>query len=139
MTKNKTPRRPSIFLIDSEADALSDLALTIEARSPQISELLLDEISRANIKPRDKLPHNVVTMNSTVEFIDQAEGRTYTMQLVYPSRADIAEGRISILSLVGAGLIGLRTGQAILWPDRAGQKRTLSIVRVTQPDLEAAH
>ena len=33
---------------------------------------------------------------------------------------------------VGAGLIGLREGQSILWPDRDGRERELAIIRVRQ-------
>jgi regulator of nucleoside diphosphate kinase len=33
---------------------------------------------------------------------------------------------------VGAGLIGLREGQSILWPDREGNERALQIVEVAQ-------
>ncbi|HWV12970.1 MAG TPA: transcription elongation factor GreAB, partial [Sphingobium sp.] len=31
------------------------------------------------------------------------------------------------------GLIGLREGQSINWPDRDGRTRTLTVVKVTQP------
>jgi regulator of nucleoside diphosphate kinase len=55
------------------------------------------------------------------------------VQLVYPAEADIEAGRISILTPIGAGLIGLREGQSILWPDREGRERRLTVVRVTQP------
>ena len=62
----------------------------------------------------------------------QASGADRTVELVYPRDADISAGRMSILTPVGAGVIGLRTGQSILWPDRDGRERKLTIVKVQQ-------
>jgi regulator of nucleoside diphosphate kinase len=53
--------------------------------------------------------------------------------LVYPAEADIAEGRISVLTPVGTALIGLRAGQSITWRTRDGRKQVLTVLRVTPP------
>ena len=132
MTSKKASRRPPIHMIDTEADALTNLAMGAEERLPQVSEMLLEEIARATIHTASRIPANVVTMHSTVRFTDEASLREYSYQLVYPKEADIAAGRISILTPVGAGLIGLREGQSILWPDRDGNERALMIVEVAQ-------
>lgn len=137
MTSNQATRRPSIHMIDVEADALTNLALNAQARMPDVSEQLLDEIGRANIHAVDSIPADVVTMHSKVEFIDEASGADRTIKLVYPRDADIAAGRVSILTPIGAGLIGLRTGQSILWPDRDGRERKLTIVKVVKNVAEA--
>lgn len=132
MKTSKAARRPPIQMIDTEADALSALAMGVEERFPQVSELLLTEIGRATLRAVDAMPKDIVTMHATVSFLDEASGKTRSYQLVYPKEADISAGRISILTPVGAGLIGLREGQSILWPDRDGQERTLTIVKVNQ-------
>lgn len=132
MTSTKASRRPPIHMIDTEADALTDLAIAAEERLPQVSALLLNEIARAATHSAARIPGNVVTMHATVRFIDEASGKEYTYQLAYPGEADISQGRISILTPVGAGLIGLREGQSILWPDREGHERELKIVQVSQ-------
>ncbi len=118
-------------MIDSEADVLGDLALAAAERSPQATTMLLDEISRAKFYTRERIPPDVVVMGAIVEF-DDANGSTRLVTLVYPKNADISAGRVSILTPVGAGLIGLREGQTILWPDREGHERELTIVRVRQ-------
>lgn len=123
---------PAIHLIDTEADTLADLAVSIEDRLPQVSELLLREIGRANIHSRQSIGSDVVTMHAAIDFIDEASGASRSVQLVYPKDADISAGRISILTPIGAGLIGLREGQSILWPDREGRERRLKVVKVTQ-------
>lgn len=137
MPQTKATRRPPIHMIDSEADALTNLALSAQGRMPEVSEQLLQEIARATIHPADRISADVVTMHSTVEFIDEASGADRTIELVYPREADISAGRVSILTPVGAGVIGLRTGQSILWPDRDGRERKLTIVKVHQKKVAA--
>lgn len=137
MTIRKPRRRPSIHMIDHEADALADLAVSVERRMPEVSALLIDEISRATVHSAAEMPRDIVTMASHVDFFDEANGETRSIQLVYPHEADISAGRISILTPVGAGLIGLRRGQSIRWPDRDGRERALSVVAVAQPPRAA--
>lgn len=134
MTPEQAAQRPPITLIESEADTLADLAFGIRARHPNVSRLLLEEIDRAETLSAEDMPGDVVTMGSTVEFVVQKTGERRTVKLVYPREADIAEGRLSILTPVGAGLIGLRVGQSISWPDRTGEERLLTIENVTRPD-----
>lgn len=133
MTRTSDGTKPPVHLIDVEAESLTNLALSIADSAPQVSDLLLTEIERAQTHSADRIPADVVTMNAFVEFIDEASGADRTVQIVYPAQADISEGRISILTPVGAGLIGLREGQSIIWPDRDGRERKLSIVKVSQP------
>ncbi|HEU4961237.1 MAG TPA: nucleoside diphosphate kinase regulator [Sphingomonas sp.] len=126
--------RPPLHLLESEADALSDLALRIARSQPEVSALLLGEIDRAELHRPDDLPPRVVTMNATVEFVDEASGVRRTVQLVYPGDADIGAGRISVLTPVGAGLIGLAEGASIVWPDREGHDRVLRIVSIERAE-----
>ncbi|MFT3978091.1 MAG: nucleoside diphosphate kinase regulator [Sphingomonas bacterium] len=132
MTSSKASARPPIHMIDTEADRLADLAMGAEERLPQVSALLLEEIGRAHVHSAARIPRDVVTMHADVEFIDEASGAKRAVRLVWPKEADISAGRVSILTPVGAGLIGLREGQSILWPDRDGHRRALTIVKVRQ-------
>ena len=131
-THRKAQARPAIQIRETDAERISNLAIEAEDRLPQVAELLLAEINRATIVEDSRLPQNVVALQSTVKFLDEASGIERTLQLVYPQHADIAAGRISILSLVGAGLLGLKPGQSISWPDRAGKQRALRIMEVNQ-------
>ena len=132
MTRTQAAARPPITLAENEADILADLAFGIRERQPEVSRLLLEEIDRAHICPAADVPADVVAMGSTVEFIVRGTGERRTITLVYPGDADIAEGRLSILTPVGAGLIGLRVGQPIGWPDRSGEERLLAIESVSR-------
>ncbi|WP_338425590.1 nucleoside diphosphate kinase regulator [Sphingopyxis kveilinensis] len=138
MTTPRAAKSPPIQMIDREADRLTQLALSKEEDLPQVCGLLLREINRATIRTAARFPSGIVTMHSRVTFVDAATGAERTVELVYPGEADISAGRISILTPVGAGLIGLSEGQSILWPDRDGHERKLSIVKVEQALERAA-
>ncbi len=124
--------RPPVTLVDSEADMLSDLAWNARDRFPDVSLMLLDEIGRASLCPRDVLPDDIVAMESEVAYRDERSGTSRHVRLVYPNHADVTLGRISILTPVGAALIGLRTGASILWPDRDGEMRSITVEQVRQ-------
>jgi len=131
-TNRKGPARPPLQIRETDAEQIGNLALQMEHRSPQVAEMLLAEINRAKVVDDARLPSETVAMLSTVKFVDDETGVERTLQLVYPQDADIEAGRISILSLVGAGLLGLRAGQSISWPNRDGHERPLRIIEVSQ-------
>src|SRR3546814_526566 len=131
-TLSAEAERPPLHFIDTEADRLSGMAMTVQSRIPSVASMLMDEINRGEIHEAEDMPEGVVTMLSTVEFVDEGSGTRRTVQLVYPADADISSGKISILTPIGAGLIGLSEGQSILWPDRDGHERCLQIVKVTR-------
>src|SRR3546814_16199466 len=95
---------PLIRMIDSEADALTELTLQQQRDSISFYELLLDEIDRAAICERPDIPPDVVTMGSSVTFIDEKNRAERTVRLLYPSPAAIHEGRMSYQTPVGAGM-----------------------------------
>ena len=69
-------------------------------------------------------------MGSTVEY--EADGAARRVTLVYPGEADIAEGKVSVLTPIGTALIGLRKGQAIDWTAINGRTHRLTVVSVDQ-------
>lgn len=126
--------RPPIHLLDSEADLLGELALRAEHRHPVVAAMLLAEIERAELHDEETLPPGVVTLGAEVEFLDEAKDQRRTVRVVLPSEADIAEGRISVMTPMGAGLVGLSAGQTIDWPDIEGRERRLRILSVRRPE-----
>jgi len=132
-TELQAAARPTITLAEHEADTLADLALRSMNTSSLGAKLLAEEVDRANTLPASELPGDVVTMNSRVVFEDEASGETHAVELVYPKDADMEAHRLSVLSPMGAGLIGMQQGSAIEWPNRQGVLRRLKIVEVVQP------
>ena len=129
--------RPPITLIDTEAETLFELALASLPKSSMTAELLLQELGRAETYDKDCLPPHVATMLSHVVFLDESTGEKHEVQLVYPRDADAERHRISVLTPIGAALIGMPRGAAIDWPNRAGAFRRLRVLEVRQPGAEA--
>ena len=136
-TPVRAKARPPILLCESDADRIADLAVGVETRLPQVSAMLLKEIDRARVVRDGALPADVVGMGSRVRFRDESTGTERTVRLVYPHEADIAAGKVSILTPIGAGLIGLREGQSIRWEDRDGHPKVLQVIAVGE-ELDSA-
>jgi len=132
--KSAKAGNPSIHLIDAEYDVIADLALGLARQAPELSKMIMDEIDRAEIHTRDAIPADVVTIGSEVEVLDAQTGASRQLKLVFPNEADVEAGRVSILTPIGAGLIGLGVGQSIDWPYPDGSSRLLKILKVRQPD-----
>ncbi|WP_028032044.1 nucleoside diphosphate kinase regulator [Chelativorans sp. J32] len=129
----KSSRKPRIVVSDIDYRRLTNLAAGALSRSPEVAEELQGELDRAQVVPAGSVPADVVQMGSTVEFqSDNAQQRRVT--LVFPGEADIAQNRISILTPIGAALIGLSPGQSITWTARDGRQHELTVVRVEQPN-----
>jgi regulator of nucleoside diphosphate kinase len=124
--------RPRIVLGAAEHRQLNMLAMAGLTNTPDQSDNLLIELERARVVADGKVPDDIVRMGSTVRYrTDSAQEPQVT--LVYPVDADIAQGRISVLTPVGTALIGLRVGQSITWRDRAHKRHMLTVLSVTQP------
>ncbi|MGH7152593.1 MAG: nucleoside diphosphate kinase regulator [Acetobacteraceae bacterium] len=124
-------RQPALLLSADEHDRLLGLAQADSSRHPLVQgHRLLDELDRADIVPHSWMPPGIVRMDSHIEYHDDGVGRVRQVQLVYPDRADISMGRISVLSPVGTALIGLAAGQSITWATRSGRPRRLTVMRV---------
>jgi regulator of nucleoside diphosphate kinase len=126
--------RPPIHLLAAESDMVASLALQAEHRYPVVAAMLLEEIERAELHEPETLPDAAITLNSEVDFVDEKSCQLRTVRLVLPGEANIALGRISILTPMGAALYGLVAGQSIDWPDLDGHERRIRILRVRQPE-----
>lgn len=130
--------RPAIHLLASESDLVAALALSAEQQQPVVSAMLLEEIERAELHGPEEMLDDYVRLNSWVTFTDEKTRRARQVQLVLPADANIVEGRISILTPMGAALYGLADGACITWPDLDGNERLIRVLRVEQrPDDEA--
>ena len=123
---------PEIFIRPSDHEALSRLVGDHEAHGA--AGLLQHELERARICDPDAPPPSTVELYRWVHYVDGRFTTARRIQLVMPWDADIDTGRVSVLSHVGAGLIGLTEGQGIDWPDPAGVLRRLTPVLVEDPE-----
>ncbi len=123
--------RPSLTIAQSEHRQLLALAASGGGSLSAAAESLLEEVERARVVPDAKLPKDIVRMGSRVQYrTDQDD--LVEVSLVFPAQADISQGKISVLTPVGAALVGLRTGQSITWETRDGRKHVLTVLSVIQ-------
>jgi regulator of nucleoside diphosphate kinase len=122
-------QKPGISISASDHARLMKLADSVATRHAPIADELFSELERAKIVADEVIAKDIVRMGSRVGFADE-KGTDRTVTLVFPGEADIAEGRLSILTPVGTALIGLSVGQSILWTGRDGQQHRLTVRRV---------
>lgn len=129
-------RLPEIVVSDTDHARLTSLANAALETVPETAEELLSELDRAKIVADESVPRDVVRMGSVVEFQSGNDRKRVT--LVFPPEADIAAGKISVLTPIGAALIGLAKGESITWTARDGASHELTILSVEQPEQDQA-
>ena len=96
-----------------------------------VADELLYELDRAKVLPTEQVPPDIIRLGSQVRYRTGSTERDVT--LVLPAEADIDRNRVSVMTPVGAALIGLRTGQSITWLTRDGRKQVLTVLSVSPP------
>jgi regulator of nucleoside diphosphate kinase len=127
---------PTITLLPADRERLERLAYASMDRIPQTAEYLAREIERARVLDAGENAEDFVRMESAVTFRDDSTGQERRITLVYPDRADIAAGRVSVMTPLGAALSGLSKGQKIAWQAPAGDWRSLTVLAVEAPVAE---
>ena len=125
----RTRSVPQIIVSNADYERLTDLATASLDRLPDVANELLSEMDRAKVVQDGSVPPNVVRMGSTVTFKSD-DGNTRTFKLVYPAEESLDEHRISVMTPVGAALIGLAEGQSISWTARDGRKHERTVEKV---------
>ncbi len=125
---------PPIRIRQTDSERLAQLAEAAAGTSPATAEFLAREIERATVVPDTAPLAGIVGMESEVTFRDDVTGLQKQVTLVYPKSADIAAGRISVLTPIGAALIGLAAGQAISFETPSGELRSLTVLEVHGPN-----
>lgn len=122
-------QKPEISISISDHARLTMLADAIAERDAVLADDLAGELERARVIADDKIAQGVIRMGSRVRFKDE-KGLERSVTLVFPPEADIAQGKLSILTPVGTALIGLSSGQSILWTARNDRRHELTVLEV---------
>jgi regulator of nucleoside diphosphate kinase len=129
-----------IWLTAQDYNRLRQLSaeLTRQSRGLQAGLEPLEEIlDLARVVDPEKVPGNVVTMNSRVLYEDVSTLEKGTVTVVYPADADPSGGRISVLSPVGAALLGETEGGEVELPLPHGQTHRIRINNMLyQPEAQ---
>ena len=126
--------RPPIAIDESHFTRLSALSSLTNGPMMEVCQYLREELDRAHVLPAEKLRPDIVNLGSRVEFRDEQTGKVQEIVLVYPFDADIACRRVSVLTPVGAALLGLSVNQTISFHTRTGEQRELTVLKVGRTD-----
>lgn len=127
----------TIYVTRQDMDRLRDLITSYRAngddRDRPYLATLAAELDRAVVVDPDRVPPDVVTMNSRIRLRDGR--RAWIMTLVFPERAGPEEDRVSVLSPLGAAILGCRAEQPVVFRVPGGAERSCDILSVLyQPE-----
>lgn len=123
---------PSLAISDADRERLISVARAAlrSDRPPSAASMLLSEIGRARIVAKESLPKEVVAVHSTVEIQDNINNSFKRLRLVYPEDVAGDPMEVSVLTPLGAALIGLSEGDSISWCTATGDLRSVTVLRV---------
>jgi regulator of nucleoside diphosphate kinase len=122
---------PPITISETDRErlvAVATSALTDRCVSPAAS-ILLREICRATIVPDDHLPTNVVAVHSHVDVHDNLTGTNRRIILIFPDDTCTKPNAVSVLTPLGAALIGLSEGASVDWCTASGDRSSITVLR----------
>ena len=94
------------------------------------------ELGRARIVPPERVPPDVVTLQSVARVRDKETGECMRVEVSWPEDADPQVGRINVLAPLGMALLGARAGHHIEWPMPSGRRRLYVEAVLFQPERE---
>lgn len=118
MSQSKTP----VIISEDDYKLLKQFAEQFPAHGQQNEMTLSYELNRAIIVENDELPEGCIKLNSTVRVRELSANQDMEFSIVMPSLADMNQRKISVLTPMGAALIGLCKGEKVKWKMPAGLK-----------------
>jgi regulator of nucleoside diphosphate kinase len=129
-----------IYMTISDMDRLKALVngYRLQGREDGTLDVLEAELDRALVMDAGRrLPSDVVTLDSRVLVVGLDSGEERLFTLVLPSKANVDEGRISVLAPLGMAVLGYRSGNEIEWEFPGGRRRFMVRRVVHQPEADA--
>ena len=125
MIAQRTMSRTELLVTEADFDRLKHL---VESPRYRVSHAVLipalrEGLERSRVVEPDRVPNEVVTMNSKVRVRDLKVGVAEAYTLVYPDDADINDGKLSVLAPLGTALLGARVGQVVEFLAPGGTRR----------------
>lgn len=128
-TQPKSARKPRILITAQDLEVLETMVGRSATRSAAIN-LLEEELGRAVIVNEDFSARPFCRIGSRVTYEDMTSGQIRDIQIVMPGEADIDKQKVSVLSLVGASLLGLVADAEFSWTDDNGRPHKLKMIHV---------
>lgn len=129
-TAAQDPRRPRIRLGMSDHRRLQNLGFAALLSRPRVAGPLLDELDRADVLPDHALPPDVVRLDAWVTYTEDGSGAGEPQRVRLVASSHAPAGALSVLTAIGAALVGLGVGQSILWADHLGGDHYITVREV---------
>jgi regulator of nucleoside diphosphate kinase len=98
------------------------------------AEAMRDMLDTSDVVPSPAVPATVVTMYTQV-LLEENDGTQHQLTLCYPPDANPSRGQVSVLSPIGAAVLGLRVGETARWQAPTGDERSARILSILfQPE-----
>lgn len=125
-------RLPAITVSEADRDKLVSVAIAAlhNVRPVYAALMLLSEVSRATVVGEDSMPEGVVSLHSDVEIRDNIANSVRRIRLVCPDEEFDDQRAVSVLSPLGAVLVGLSEGDSIDWCTSTGDLSHVTVLRV---------
>jgi len=138
----RSKKTATIYITELDYNRLSGLIDRTRERNGSDREYLNKleaELDRAEIVEPKDIPSDVVTMRSKVRLKDLVSGESATYSLVFPTEANFADGKISVLAPIGTAILGYKKGDTIEWPVPSGLRRLKVEEILYQPESAGDH
>lgn len=128
-------------ITDTDRWRLGRLLVSSEARAiaePGVLSRLEDQLEESQAMQPASIPGDVVTMHSTVHLVSETSGAQLIRTVVYPEDVELVDHGVSVLSVLGSGLIGCEVGDAIEWEQQEDRGPWRIAAIVFQPERACA-
>ncbi|MCF0056045.1 GreA/GreB family elongation factor [Dyadobacter sp. CY356] len=120
-----------VILGENDFRLLKQFSETLPSNISGNEMTLSYELNRAVVVDNNELPEDSIRLNSIVKVRELISNKELEFSIVMPAFADIKQQKISILTPMGAALIGLCKGEKVEWKMPAGMKK-FEILEVKQ-------
>jgi regulator of nucleoside diphosphate kinase len=112
----------TIYITQPDMNRLRSLIDSMKSSREDLKTLSA-ELEQAKVVSPADIPADVITMNSKAQVRDLDDNELMTYTLVFPGKANVDEGLISVLAPVGTAMLGHRVGDEFEWHVPAGAIR----------------
>jgi regulator of nucleoside diphosphate kinase len=140
--KRRSKKATTIYITELDYNRLSGLIERTREQNSidrQYLNKLEAELDRAEIVDPKDIPPDVITMRSKVRLKDLVSEDSNTYSVVFPTEADFAEGKISVLAPIGTAILGFRKGDTIEWQVPSGVRKLKVEEVLYQPESAGDH
>lgn len=127
----------TIYITEADMKRLRPLIEVLKNSRDDLRSLEA-ELAHARVVAPSDVPPDVITMNSKARLRDLRSGEEMTYTLVFPDKAIIEHGKISVVAPIGTAMLGQRVGDEFEWEVPSGLVR-LRVEEVLYQPEAAGH